>query len=222
MNTRALPSRLSALVFTLGRPERESTPASFSTTLALMVVAGALYGSVMGSFELVEPQRVWLMIYGAIKVPLLIAATTLVCLPAFFVLNTVLGLRSDFHIAFRAVQSSQAAMTVALASLAPFTRFIYTCGIEHGRAVLFNAAMFTIATAIAQIVLFRRYRPLIARTPRHRTTLWAWMLMYAFVGIQSGWMLRPFIGTPGKPVTFLRDEPLSNAYVVIARLITQF
>lgn len=222
MNARVWPFRLSTLVSQLGRPERETTPASFSATLALMILAGAIYGAAMGSFDLTEPQRAWLILYGAIKVPLLIAATTLICLPAFFVLNSVLGLRRDFPAALRAVQSAQAAMTIALASLAPFTRFIYTSGVDHRHAVLFNAAMFTIATMLAQAVLLRRYRPLIAHMPRHRTMLWAWLIMYAFVGIQSGWMLRPFIGAPDKPVAFLRDEPLSNAYIVIVQLITGF
>jgi hypothetical protein len=31
-------------------------------------------------------------------------------------------------------------------------------------------------------------------------------------------MLRPFVGAPGLPVTFFRDEPFSNAYVAVAKL----
>ena len=49
--------------------------------------------------------------------------------------------------------------------------------------------------------------------------LMIWVGLYAFVGMQMGWMLRPFIGDPGLPVAFFRQEPFSNAYVVIARLI---
>ena len=43
--------------------------------------------------------------------------------------------------------------------------------------------------------------------------------IFSLVGMQMGWMLRPFVGTPGRPVTFFREEPFSNAYVVIARLV---
>ena len=96
---------------------------------------------------------------------------------------------------------------------------MYFCGVGHRHAILFNALMFTIAAGAGQVVLWRGYAPLIAQRPRHRVVLWTWLVLYAFVGIQMGWMLRPFIGTPGAPVTFFRDEPFSNAYVVVVRLI---
>ena len=111
-------------------------------------------------------------------------------------------------------------MTAALASLGPVTRFVYTSGISHNGAILFNAGMFTLATAMAQVVLWRRYRDLIRKNRRHLLMLWGWLIGYAFVGVQMGWMLRPFVGTPGTPVTFFREEPFSNAYVVIVRLVS--
>jgi hypothetical protein len=49
--------------------------------------------------------------------------------------------------------------------------------------------------------------------------LLAWAALYIFVGIQMGWMLRPFIGDPAAPVGFFRPEPFSNAYEVVARLL---
>jgi hypothetical protein len=88
-------------------------------------------------------------------------------------------------------------------------------------ALIFSAIMFTVATGIGQLVLLKHYRALTSipeRGPRHMLTLWAWVMLYAFVGMQMGWMLRPFVGTPDMPVSFFRDEPFSNAYVVILRL----
>ena len=49
--------------------------------------------------------------------------------------------------------------------------------------------------------------------------LYAWLVLYAFVGIQMGWMLRPFIGAPDMATGFFRSEPFSNAYIVVLRLI---
>jgi hypothetical protein len=65
----------------------------------------------------------------------------------------------------------------------------------------------------------RAYTPLIARNPLHRRTLVLWTILYAFVGIQMGWTLRPFIGNPGTFPTFFRDEPFTNAYIVVLRLL---
>src|SRR5262249_37385766 len=72
-----------------------------------------------------------------------------------------------------------------------------------------------IASLAAQRVLRRRYTRLIARNPRHRIMLWTWLGVYAFIGIQMGWILRPFIGQPGRPVTFFREDTWGNAYIKV-------
>ena len=46
-----------------------------------------------------------------------------------------------------------------------------------------------------------------------------WLLIYCFVGIQMGWTLRPFIGDPTSQIQFFREGALSNAYVVVGRLL---
>ncbi len=197
-----------------GGPARAGTPVWL---LGLIVLAGAIYGAFMGSFGL-STDRAPMVLYAAAKMPILILGTTLVCMPGFLALNTVLGLRDDFPLALRAVLAGQAAVTVALASLGPITALMYISGLSHRGALLFNAAMFTLATAAAQAVMRRRYRELVRRDERHHLMLWTWALLYIFVGIQMGWMLRPFVGSPDIPVAFLREEPFTNAYIVVIRL----
>ncbi len=97
------------------------------------------------------------------------------------------------------------------ASLAPLTLTWYASTDNYPSAILFNAMMFFVASLSAQLVCFRLYRPLIARNPNHRYTLIGWVLIYAFVGIQMGWVLRPFIGSPGSPVRFFREGAWGNA-----------
>jgi hypothetical protein len=188
--------------------------------LVLIVAgAGAIYGACMGGYSLHSPER-WLLVpIAAIKVPLLLLVTALVCLPAFFVLNSVCGLRRDFPDALRAVVAAQAVLALALASLGPITRFAYACGIDHREAILFSAIMFTLATIAGHRGMLARYRVLITRGARHRIMLWAWVMMYAFVGIQMGWLLRPFVGSPDLPPALFRDEAFTNAYVALWRII---
>ena len=213
----ATAERLDLFLDRLARPWT-GVPSPRHLALAVLI-AGPAYGAVMGTFSLDRLERLRMVAYAAIKMPLLVFGTALVCLPGFFVLNSVLGLRRDFREAIAAVLAGQAALALALASLAPLTACAYVSGFNHRAALLFNAAMFTFATAAGQTIMLRCYRPLIARARAHAIMLWAWVALYAFVGIQMGWMLRPFVGTPGLPVTFFRQEPFSNAYVVIARLI---
>jgi hypothetical protein len=184
-----------------------------------IALAGLLFGAAMGSYDLSEAERLKMPFFAGIKSPLLVLATTLICLPGYFVLSTVLGLRKDLAAAFGSILAGQAAQMLALASLAPVLLFIYACGITHMQALAASAAMFTIATGMGYMVLWRRYRPLLAQTHRHRVMLVFWVVMYVFVGIQMGWMLRPFVGTPGMAVTFVRQEPFSNAYVAVAKIL---
>ncbi len=55
---------------------------------------------------------------------------------------------------------------------------------------------------------------------RHvKTVFWCWIILFALVGVQMGWVLRPFIGAADQPVQFFRHEVWDNAYVIVARMI---
>ena len=181
----------------------------------LVLVCGLAYGVVMGSYG----GRGLQAFFSAVKVPLLLLATVGLSLPSFFILNTLLGLRDDFTRALRAVVASQAGLTVILVALSPLTAFWYASATDYHPAILFNGLMFGVASAGAQVLLRRAYRPLVARHPRHRWLLRIWLVLYAFVGIQMGWVLRPFIGDPTGPVEFFRRGAWDNAYVIVARMI---
>jgi len=198
-----------------------------STLLLCIAIGAAVFGAVMGTYEVasegVGGRARWpLVFYSAIKVPTLILLTTGICLPAYFVLNTVAGVRDDFGKSIRAVLAGQAALALSLASLAPLTRVAYATGITHGQAQLFNAFMFVLATTTGQIVMLRHYRAIIAGNPdnatRHRAMLIAWIVMYVFTGVQTGWILRPYIGSPTLEVRFFRVDAFTNAYEYFLQL----
>ncbi len=168
----------------------------------LVIACGLAYGAVMGSFG----GRPGQVVISAVKVPLLLVTTVALSLPSFFVLNTLLGVRSDFTAAVRGLIASQAGLTIILVSLAPLTAFWYASFSNYRAAILCNAGMFAVASVGSQWLLRRAYRPLIARNSRHRWLLRAWLVLYAFIGVQMGWVLRPFIGNPNQPFTWLRER----------------
>jgi hypothetical protein len=194
-------------------------PLRLHRLLLLVVMFGLLYGAVMGSYGGVFGDHWKQLIYSAVKVPFLLIATFLLSLPSFFVISTLLGLREDFGQSLRVLIATQAALTIILASFAPFTALWYLSSTDYQAAVLFNAAMFGISSIAAQVLLRRFYAPLIARNPRHRLLVRAWLIVYAFVGIQMGWLLRPFIGDPSSPTRFFREHMWGNAYEVIIRMV---
>jgi hypothetical protein len=184
-----------------------------------VALCGACYGGVMGTFGGLAGDRPWQVAFSAVKVPLLLLATLALSLPSFFVLNTLLGVRADFARALRVLVAAQAGLTITLVALAPLTAFWYASSADYPTAILFNALMFAVASLGAQVIVRRGYRPLIARSRKHLWLLRAWVVVYAFVGIQMGWVLRPFVGNPGQPVQFFRDDSWGNAYVVVARIL---
>lgn len=184
--------------------------------LAVIGLAGGLlYGAVMGSYGL-QPRQA---LYSALKVPLLVGVSTVVCLPNFYTVNTVLGLSADFAKVIRAILLAQGTVAVVLASLAPLTAFLYLSIEDYGTAVAVNGVVFLAAALAGQVTLARRYRPLIERNPRHRIGRAAWLTLYVFVAIQAAWVLRPFVGNPALATRFFRAEAWGNAYVEVATLV---
>jgi hypothetical protein len=201
------------------RTRGESRLASSPVVALLILGFGMCYGAVMGTYGGLSGDRPWQLIYSAVKVPFLIVTTFALSLPSFYVVNTLLGLRADFHRVLRALMTTQAGLTVILTSLAPFTAFWYASGSAYQAAILFNGAMFAVASFGAQWMLRRDYQPLIRSDPKHRWMLRTWIFIYVFVGIQMAWVLRPFVGDPQRPVQFFREDSWSNAYEFVVQMI---
>jgi len=195
---------------------------------AIVFILGPIYGAAMGGYAFVVGERTLVaqlpqMFYSGVKVPLLIAMTVAISLPSFFVINTLLGLRDDFREVLRAIVSAQAGLAIILVSLFPLTLFGYVSfagsNVSYPVAILANAAMFGLASIAAQMLLRGYYGNLVKRNRRHQWMIRMWIFVYAFVGIQAGYVLRPFIGDPNTPTTFLRRESFQNAYVKVFELI---
>lgn len=184
-----------------------------------MAVLSPVFGLAMGSFD-PSGDRWLYAVYGAVKMPLMIGTTWAVCLPGFVALCSVLRLREDLRECLRAIVCGQAAVAFVLASLAPVLVFAYASGVDHRWALLLSGGMFAVATLMGQVVMLRRWKALLFHRPRHAVLLGYWLIAYVFVGIQTGWMLRPFVGSEGLAPTFVRNEPFTNAYVVVGELLT--
>ena len=185
----------------------------------ISVLCDMFYGAAMGTFGGVSGAHLGQVAFSSVKVPLLLGVTFAVSVPSFFVLNTLFGLRDDFVQSLRALAAAQAGVSVVLASLAPLTLLWYASSSHYASAILFNTAMFGVASLSGQRLLAAWYRPLIARDVRHRRLLLAWLLVFALIGVQMAWLLRPFVGDPHHPVALFRPDAWSNAYQTLARMM---
>ncbi|MEM6313106.1 MAG: hypothetical protein AAF743_03420 [Planctomycetota bacterium] len=205
---------------TVDRLLRSPTPSvSGRVALGFAVVLGLVHGAAVGTYTGVWAGEPIQLVYSAVKLPMLLIVTFAIALPSFFVLNVLAGVGDDFRQALRNLLAAQAVICVTLVSLAPALILWYAGNADYAPAVLANAAIFLAAALVGQWVLRRWYRPLEQRVPIHRLLRRVWLVLYAFVGMQMGYVLRPFIGSPGKAPTFFREEAWGNAYLVIVRLV---
>lgn len=173
--------------------------------------SGFVYGAFMGSYSLRPLQ----MLISGLKVPMLLAVTTAVCIPSFIVINMVIGLRDDLTAALRGVLAAQGTVAIVLASLAPTILVAYGSTTSYRFALNINGLPFAIAAFAGHRTLALHYRPLIARNRRHAVARALWLVLYVFVAIQLAWVLRPFVGDPNLGTAFLRPNAWSNAYIEV-------
>ena len=187
--------------------------------ISVVAFFGAIYGVVMGTFTGLAPGRLPQLFISGIKTPILLLLIYVHCVPAFFVLNSLAGLRADLKPALFALTAMQAAAAVILAALSPLLALVYLSIKDYQTAVLVNGIFFAVASVSSQIIVFRYYSGLIARDGRHKRMLAIWLALYVFVGIQAAWVMRPFIGNPDRPVTLVRPGAWGNAYIAILKLL---
>ena len=84
-----------------------------------------------------------------------------------------------------------------------------------------NTFIFFLAALTAQSKFNAQAKLLVARDTRHQLLLRVWTVLYAFVGIQMAWTLRPFIGSPDQKISFLREGKLENAYVRLYEIFSE-
>ena len=185
--------------------------------LVVATMLGLTYGLVMGTFSGLWDGRTLQFLYSAVKVPMLLIVTFAIALPSFFVLNTLAGVGSDFRLVLRALLATQAGVTVVLVALSPVTFFWYAASTTTR-----PPSSSTPPPSGWRVSPVRCCSP--ATTARSRPpprsiacSAASWLFVYAFVGIQMGWTLRPFIGQPGSPEQFFRDGAWGNAYIELAR-----
>lgn len=176
----------------------------------------AVYGFTMGYWR--DPL---MGVFVAVKLPLLIALT----LAGNGFLNGLLGLLLGTGLGFRqsllALLTSFALAALILGSLAPVTFLLAWnalppdspgAGTAHAAYLLAHTILIGFAGITANLHLHRLLAAK-APTPAAATaTLLAWLGGNGFLGAQFSWILRPFFGSPGLEVRFLRDDPLRGNF----------
>jgi len=156
--------------------------------------------------------------YVAIKFPLLIFLTTLCNALLNWMIALMIGARFTFRQTLLAQLMAFTVASLILASMAPVTLFIlfntpsFSTGdaFGHGFFRLINVGILGRAGVMANIRLYRFLLLKSGSRTLAMRVLTAWLAGNLLVGAQLSWNLRPFIGSPDKPVQFLRPNPFEG------------
>ena len=174
--------------------------------------------------------------YSALKVPMLFGLTLLITFPSLYVFNALMGSRLTFAAVLRLLLAALGVCLAVLASFGTIVVFFALCTSSYPFMVLLNVLTFAVAGLLGMNFLLQTlHRLAIAQAaaweppassaapeapaaqpatappapvagPQVRPVFFAWVLVFGLVGAQMGWVLRPFIGAPGVPVTFFRPR----------------
>jgi hypothetical protein len=176
------------------------------TALWCLIAGAAVFGGVVGSF------RGGLQIgYSAVKLPLALLATLVVCVPACHALALGFGGRARFSAIAALLLSASARAALVLLGCAPLLWLAVDLGLGYHASVILASGMYLTSGLAALGILVRG---LGGSLRAWLTAAAAGLVFFAVLG-QTAWMLRPFFGRPSQTeVPFLRAREGSFADAV--------
>lgn len=169
--------------------------------LVISLVGFAVYGFIMGlSNSFLQA------VSSMVKLPLLYLVTTLICFPTFFIFYSLFGAKTTLSQTMTYLLTAICVMSLILLAFAPVTLFFLLTSNDYSFFKLLNVLFFSVSGVVG-ITFFRKMIVSIDSTESAVTRkkfLFFWMILFAFVGTQLAWTLRPFFGAPSMPFELVR------------------
>lgn len=164
------------------------------TIAVAMAIVGAALGSYRGGVQIA---------YAAIKLPLVLLGTAALSAPALSAVGAALGRRSRLGVDLALVVTAIAFGALLLAAGTPLLLLARAFDVSYHRMILLTVALFSVAgVASLRIVIGALQRE---TGPGRGTAIVGLCLVFALVGGQLSWALRPYLVRPRTPeAPFLR------------------
>lgn len=179
-------------------------PEKMRSMLVSSITFFALYGAVMGSSH-----SLWQTVSSAVKLPILFVATLFVCVPSLYFFGLLFGSNQSLSQNFAVIMTGITVTSVLLLSCAPITLFFLLTTSQYQFFKLLNVFIFAVSGLMGVVFLYQGMKIVTGvdqeGAGRRKLVLNLWMFVYAFVGSQMAWTIRPFIGAPGSPFELFRQ-----------------
>jgi hypothetical protein len=170
--------------------------------ITLLVLSG-FYGVSVGAYP--GPAQA---LSAAIKLPLLFIGTLLICFPGFFVIQVLVGSRLRLAQVLALVAGALALSAIVMAAVVPVALFFLLTGANYYFLELLHVAIVLGSGLVGMAALHEGLAFACEKRgvyPRSAMTIMqGWAVLFAFVGVQMAWNLRPFVGDRGEPFKVFR------------------
>lgn len=192
--------------------------------LVSSVIFFALYGAVLGSTH-----SLWQALSSAVKLPILFLATLVVCSPTLYFFNVLFGSNQSLTQNVALILTALTVTSVLLLAFTPVVVFFLLTTGGYQFFKLLNVGICAVSGFMG--VRFLADGMAIVSTAdkegggARRNVVRLWVLLYAFVGSQMAWTLRPFIGAPSIKFELFRQlggNFYSNLFASIGELLGFF
>jgi hypothetical protein len=177
------------------------------------------YGIIMGCYS-----GVLQALTAAVKVPLLFALSLLICFPAFFLLQFILGSKMKLAQMVAIILAGFVLTGAIMVSFTPIVVFFILTGGNYHFLQLLHVGIFILAGAFGMKAVMDALKFSCERKsiyPQIGVTVFRfWVVILAFVGIQLAWNLRPFLAERDKPYALFRSYE-GNFYAAVIYSIGQ-
>ncbi len=191
---------------------QQNLPRIIGSMSILCACLSAIYGATMGMNH-----SVLLTISSAIKLPFLFLVTAVICIPSLYTFNVLLGQRFKFLQTVALMTMTLGTTTILLVSLAPLSFFFVLTTRDYSFLLLMHVTILGLCGLYGVRYLYRgcSYIAFRMEQPLNTLLLKIWITIYAVVGMQLGWRLRPFVGSSGSPFELFRPEGDVNFYIAV-------
>ncbi len=185
--------------------------------LVLLLIFSMVYGAIMGSYN-----GLLQALSSAVKMPILFFLIIIICFPAFFVIQTILGSKLSLGQMISIILTGFVFMTCIMVSFSTIVAFFMITGDNYAFIKLLHVGIIIIAgffgmRAIVEALKYSCEKKNIYPKTGVRV-FQIWIFILAFVGAQLSWSLRPFIGAKGMEFQLLRQKG-GNFYVDVLKSV---
>ncbi|MEM7802740.1 MAG: actin-binding WH2 domain-containing protein [Chloroflexota bacterium] len=165
-------------------------------------------------------------ISSAVKLPIMFLATLFICAPTLYFFNVFFGSSQSIGQNIALILTAITVTSVLVFAFAPVTLFFLLATSQYQFFKLLNVAIFSLAGSLGLLFLSQGMKIVSHDSAEGATSrLWVmriWMFLYAFVGSQLAWTIRPFIGAPNIEFELFRQlggNFYTNIYASIGEIL---